>query len=80
VSNCSREEYLPKNAQISISVVSKNSRLEALGSLQSVSHKAILTKLDQKGNQSEKKTEQVFDIFLHLENDQLSLYLNTSGK
>lgn len=73
--------YLPKNAKISIQAVSTNSQLQSLTSIQSVSHKAVLNQLTQYGSEytisSSKDT--IYDLQIYLDNNQLRVFLNTSG-
>lgn len=64
------------SADISLQVVAKASQLSAERTIQSVGHKAILTKMGT--NISAHGTAQ-FQILLHLEQDHLRVCLNTSG-
>lgn len=77
-----RQKRLPSTAHISISVIANNSTLHAPKSMQSIAHKAVLQKLGNiENNREESEThEESFDIFLHLHDDRLSVYLNTSGR
>jgi putative N6-adenine-specific DNA methylase len=75
-----RNDYLPSSAQLSLQVTTKNSQLSSERTIQSVAHKAILTSLASHTSHPKKdqpKTE--FTIFLHLQNNHLNVYLNTSG-
>ena len=74
-------QYLT-SSKISVTVVAKYSQLNAEKSIQSVAHKAILQSLWVTHHPEEEKKQEEksdFEIFLHLENDVLRVYLNTSG-
>ena len=87
------KEYLQTD-NISLKVTTKNSQLSAIRTLQSVAHKAILSSLQiplmrapheatgkgEKGGSIQKTppSSQV-EIFLHLEENQAKMLLNTSG-
>ncbi|MDR2415535.1 MAG: hypothetical protein LBD75_02765 [Candidatus Peribacteria bacterium] len=72
------ENYLPPTAQLSLQVVTKNSQLSSERTIQSVAHKAILTALTQQSSVLSSSAEK-FTIFLHLQENHLKVYLNTSG-
>lgn len=63
------------NSKISIKVSSRNSQLTSLRSIQSVAHKAILESITHFAREGEETTE----LLLILENNQLSLFINSSG-
>lgn len=75
-----RSKRLPKTINITLSVVTKNSLLHAGKSIQSVAHKALLQHLIEHGLETSlPKDQPPFEIFLHLFDNQLTVYLNTSG-
>lgn len=63
------------NTNISIKVASRFSQLTSLRTIQSVAHKAVLESVKNFGKEESFTT----DLLLILENNQLSLFLNTSG-
>jgi putative N6-adenine-specific DNA methylase len=73
-----RAMYLPCSAQLSLQVITKNSQLSSERTIQSVAHKAILTSLASQNKTTSPKTE-LFTVFLHLQENHLKVYLNTSG-
>lgn len=79
------KEYLQTD-HISLKVTTKNSQLSAIRTLQSVAHKAILTSLpipllkgDIGGSIQKILPSSQVEIFLHLEENQAKILLNTSG-
>ncbi|MDR0651646.1 MAG: hypothetical protein LBG59_10055 [Candidatus Peribacteria bacterium] len=73
-------EYLPPTAQLSLQVITKNSQLFSERTIQSVAHKAILTSLASHIVHKQRELPMTeFTIFLHLQEDFLNIYLNTSG-
>ncbi|MDR2190641.1 MAG: hypothetical protein LBP53_05680 [Candidatus Peribacteria bacterium] len=72
-----RNDYLPPSALLSLQVMTKHSQLFSERTLQSVAHKAILTALSTE--KTALNTPVPIDIFLSLEDNQLNVWLNTSG-
>lgn len=77
--------YLPSNA-ISVQVTAKHSQLSSQRTIQSIVHKAILTKLssaqwteEEKKNFSFENEERSHEIFIHIEQNQARICINTSG-
>ena len=68
-----RTPYLP-TTNLSIQVTTKNSQLSSQRTIQSVAHKAILTSLPTTSSSGAES-----HIFLHIENNQAKICLNTSG-
>lgn len=63
------------NTNLSFKVQSKHSQLSSLRTIQSVAHKALLESIAHFGKEEASASE----LFLNIENDIASLYLNTSG-
>lgn len=75
----SREDYLYLWSDISIKTFSTNSTLNSLTTIQSISHKAILKRLEEKWDVVMKKAQTIFEIQIHINNNECSVFLNTSG-
>ena len=75
----SREDYLYLWSDISIKTFSTNSTLNSLTTIQSISHKAILKRLEEKWDIVMKKPQTIFEIQIHINNNECSVFLNTSG-
>lgn len=68
------EQFL-SNTKLSLKVQSKHSQLSSLRTVQSVAHKAVLESITSFGKEEENASE----LFLNIENNIASLYLNSSG-
>lgn len=85
VSQWDWETWLIKYANISIKVaIAHDSILHSATTIQSVTHKAILNRIwvnESDYNQSNKQSIKTNDmeIFVHIQNNKVSTYLNTSG-
>lgn len=75
----SREDYLYLWSDISIKTFSNNSTLNSLTTIQSISHKAILKRLEEKWDVVMKKPQTIFEIQVHINQNECSVFLNTSG-
>lgn len=79
VHSVSREKYLYLWSDISIKTFSTNSTLNSLTTIQSIGHKAILKRLEEKWDIVIKKAHTIFEIQIHINNNECSVFLNTSG-
>ncbi len=79
-------KYIKHIWQISISVKSKNSKLDSIRTIQSISHKAIIEKLKDDNIIWNISTNMWFtwntkvEIYIHLDGNKCQVMLNTSGE
>ena len=81
-SKVTRKNYFAPGHGITVKVVSKNSALHSLRTVQSVVHKAIITSLtgsSEKTWQIDEEKE-IISIFVHIDDDTAQIFVNTSGK
>lgn len=81
VQSINRSDYIPPQSPIIVQVQSHSEKRTSAKTIQSISHKAIITSLtgDRNTNRTIDDQQTPIEVYIHIHDLQVSVYINTSG-